>query len=81
MFYGSVQDWLSVIRGRLRGWIPAQESAVDQCLDMQMLEDRILYSATPMPIDAAVAVEVGMEELDHALTASLLDSNCDTLLP
>ena len=64
------------IRESVRGWWPTQSTDLANPLDLQVLEDRILYSATPLPIDqlqeidqsqTSDAVELALDQLDVAL--------------
>ncbi|MCA9133802.1 MAG: hypothetical protein KDA45_11635, partial [Planctomycetales bacterium] len=48
---------LASFRERMRRWLPPRGDGNIPKLDLQVLEERILYSATPLPIDLAQDVD------------------------
>ncbi|MCA9130193.1 MAG: DUF4347 domain-containing protein, partial [Planctomycetales bacterium] len=62
---------INALLKRIKKWFP--RPAPPMRLDVSVLEDRILYSATPMPVDIVDAVDAGLSELDHSLQEALLD--------
>ncbi len=70
---------LAALRSKVVAWWSNLQSARPARLDLQVLEDRVLYSATPLPIDAAEAsaesIDASLKQLDEALWTALGQPN------
>ena len=68
---------IASLRASLLAWLPQANASTGRRLDLQMLEERVLYSATPLPIDpdssaidSSATIDAQLDHMDTALIAA-----------
>ncbi|MCA9180331.1 MAG: DUF4347 domain-containing protein, partial [Planctomycetales bacterium] len=61
------------LRRKFQAWLTQSAPSGVMRLDLQVLEDRVLYSATPLPVDAAESIDANLDHLDSSMQAVVAD--------